>query len=143
MRAASLWANAQRRAEARAVDAMPSPPPAIARPDETTLQLQATIAEYARAVESRSLEQVRRVFPDIPPRQEEGLRRFFRRVQELQARLQVDDVQPAGERDRLVARVSGEYTYRSLVTRVTERQPVAFRATFRHEGRRWRIAAIN
>jgi hypothetical protein len=113
----------------------PPPPPADARP-----QIGDLVAEYGRAVESENLPDLRRVYPGMTAAQQLGWEQFFRLVRDVKAELAIGrlDVTDATAE----AQVGGAYTYLNTSTQQTEHQPVAFRATLRREGGRWRIMQI-
>jgi serine/threonine protein kinase len=115
---------------------VPPPPPKDPRPD-----IQGVVADYAKAVELESLDELRRVYPGMTPSQQLGWEQFFRLVRDVKADLAVGrlDVRDMAAE----AQVAGTYTYLNTSTQRTERQPVAFEATLRREGGRWRIAQIH
>jgi hypothetical protein len=149
MRAAGLWAQAERAVKDRAAEAEaartaaanPAPSsPAPAAPDEATVAIQGVVAAYARALESRDLGQVRRVYPGLTLRQEEGMRRLFRRAQDLRVTLQLGDLRRSG--DTAEGRVTGQYTFTGPATHVLEHSPVFHRVAFRRDGSTWVLTAI-
>jgi serine/threonine-protein kinase len=113
----------------------PPAPPADARP-----QIRDQVAEYGRAVESENLADLRRVYPGMTAAQQLGWEQFFQLVRDVKAELEVGRVDVTDATAE--AQVGGTYTYLNTSTQQTERQPVAFRATLRREGGRWRIAQI-
>jgi serine/threonine protein kinase len=150
VRATALWAQAERAARGRTADAeaarsaAASPPPSAAptpaAPDQVTAALQAVVTTYARALESRTIAQVRRAYPGLNLRQEENMRRFFQRAQDLRVRLELTDVHREGEGAE--GRVVGDYAYTSPTTHVTEHQPVLHRVAFQRLPRGWVLTAI-
>lgn len=96
------------------------------------------IAEYARAIEARDLNAIRRVYPTITDDQLNGFRQFFQAVRELKARLTASNATSSGATGAAV--VTGEYTWIDTSGR-NQRRPVSFTATFRREGTRWEIVA--
>jgi serine/threonine protein kinase len=116
---------------------VPAPP---ATPVDPAPQVRAVVSEYAAAVESGSLNGVRRVYPTMTLPQQRGWEQFFQLVRDVKADLTVGrlDVTDGSAE----AQVGGSYTYLNTSTQRTENQPVAFRATLRREGGRWRIAQI-
>ena len=93
--AASLWAEAERQSRLRAAAAAPrqapaepappSPPP----PADPRAQIESVIAEYARALESLDLGQVRRAYPGLTPAQQQGWKGFFESIRRLKTGLKV------------------------------------------------------
>jgi hypothetical protein len=149
VRAAALWAQAERAARhrtaeaeaARAAAASPAPSPAApAAPDRTVQVLEGLVTAYARALESRNVAQVRRAYPGMNVRQEEGMRRLFQRAQDLRVTLELTDVRLQG--DAAEGRVKGDYAYTSPTTHVTEHQPVFHRVAFERGPQGWILTAI-
>jgi len=149
MRAAGLWAQAERAVHDRAAEAEAArtaaanpaaPVPPSATPDEATAALQGVVAAYARALESREVGQVRRVYPGLTLRQGENMRRLFRRAQDLRVTLVLTDLRRQG--DSAEGRVTGQYAFTSPTTHVLEHQPVFHRVAFRREGGSWVLTAI-
>jgi serine/threonine protein kinase len=121
----------------------PKPPPVPAPPTtpaDPAPQVRAVVSEYAAAVQSGSLSELRRVYPAMTLPQQRGWEQFFQLVRDVKADLTVGrlDVTDGSAE----AQVGGSYTYLNTSTQRTENQPVAFRATLRREGGRWRIAQI-
>jgi len=97
--AASAWTDAERVARARVardtvrpVVAAPPPLPPSLRPADPRVQIETTIAAYARALESRDAGQVRRVYPGLSASQQRGWEDFFKAVRNLKADLRVTTV---------------------------------------------------
>jgi serine/threonine-protein kinase len=126
--------------------AAPVSPPAVAPPQpaapaaDPRPEIRALIAEYAAAVEAGSLTDLQRVYPGMTSLQQRGWEQFFQLVRDVTANLVVGqlDLAPTSAE----AHVTGTYTYLNTSTQRTESQPVAFRATLRREGGRWRIAQV-
>ena len=144
--AASLWADAERGALSRgARDTAPrrvaeAPPPPVApdpRPD-----IQRVIADYATALESREIEQVRRTYPGMTAAQQGSWQTFFDRVRNLKATLGIASLTVAAGGGSADATVSGVYEYDNASTGRAERRPVTFRATLTRDANGWRITAI-
>jgi len=160
--ASAQWADAERQARARgsrdteprrvAESAPPTPPPtpppapppapvpvapvaADPRPD-----IEKVIADYAAAIESRDIEQVRHAYPGLTTSQQGSWQTFFDRVRNLKATLTVANLSlTATTAD---AGVSGVYEYDNASTGRPERRPVTFRATLARDASGWRITAI-
>jgi serine/threonine protein kinase len=117
--------------------AAPTPPP---RPADPAPEIRGVIAEYAGAVESESLDGLRRVYPGMTGVQQRGWEQFFQLVRDVKARLSVARLDVSnGTGD---AQITGTYTYLNTSSGKTESQPVSFHATFRNEGGRWRISQV-
>jgi serine/threonine protein kinase len=149
VRAAALWAQAARAARNRGPEAeaaraaAPNPassPAAPAAPDRTEQVLEGLVTAYARSLESRNVAQVRRAYPGMNVRQEEGMRRLFLRAQDLRVTLELTDVRLQG--DAAEGRVKGDYAYTSPTTHVTEHQPVFHRVAFERSLQGWILTAI-
>jgi serine/threonine-protein kinase len=150
--ATSLWAEAERLARARAAADSARPraaePPAPAAPPPSTPspppdprpQIEQVIAEYARALESRDLGQVRRAYPGLTTAQQQGWKELFQSVRALRVSLTVTALNVAsGTAD---ATVSGLYEYQNATTGRAERRPATFRATLVADPAGWRLSAI-
>jgi len=157
--AASLWADAERTARSRGArdteprrvaEAPPPPPPAPApqpvppppvaadpRPD-----IQKVIADYAGALESRDIEQVRHAYPGITAAQQASWQTFFDRVRNLKATLSIANLNVIAGGASADATVSGVYEYDNAGTGRAERRPVTFHATLARDATGWRITAI-
>ena len=145
--AASLWAEAERQARSRAKPdstpqrvaeppaAAPRPAPVDPRPD-----IQRVIDEYARALESRDVDQVRRAYPGLTPAQQQSWTGFFESVRNLKAGLTVTAVRFAGVTAEAI--VSGVYEYDNAGTGRVERRPVTFRASLAVDSAGWRLTTI-
>jgi len=152
--AASLWADAERAARSRGArdteprrvveSPPPAPPPAPVpvapvaadpRPD-----IQKVIADYAVALESRDIGQLRHAYPGLTATQQGSWQTFFDRVRNLKANLSVASLSVADASAE--ATVSGVYEYDNASTGRAERRPVAFHATLARDANGWRITAI-
>jgi hypothetical protein len=114
------------------------PPPAVAadpRPD-----IQNVIADYAAALESRDIGQVRHAYPGITAAQQGSWQTFFDRVRNLKANLSVTSLSVGDASAE--ATVSGVYEYDNASTGRAERRPVTFHATLARDASGWRISAI-
>jgi serine/threonine protein kinase len=117
--------------------AAPIPPP---RPADPAPDIRGVVAEYAGAVESESLDGLRRVYPEMTGLQQRGWEQFFQLVRDVKARLSVARLDVStGTAD---AQITGTYTYLNTSSGRTESQPVSFHATFRQVGGRWRMSQV-
>jgi tRNA A-37 threonylcarbamoyl transferase component Bud32 len=117
--------------------AVPTPAPKAADPGP---EIRNVIREYAGAIESKSLDGLRRAYPGMTGVQQRGWEQFFQLVRDVNARLSVGRLDVAG--GSADAQITGSYTYLNTSTGRTESQPVSFRATFRNEGGQWRINQV-
>jgi len=148
--AASAWTDAERVARARVARdtvrplvASPPPPPPLPpspRAADPRVQIETTIAAYARALESRDAGRVRRVYPGLSASQQQGWEDFFKAVRNLKADLRVTAVDVQGETADAV--VNGVYVFDNATTGRAERRPVTFHASFVAEPAGWRLNAI-
>jgi serine/threonine protein kinase len=115
----------------------PTPPP---RPADPAPEIRGVVAEYAAAVESESLDGLRRVYPGMTGVQQRGWEQFFQLVRDVKAQLSVARLDASsGTAD---AQITGTYTYLNTSSGRTESQPVSFHATFKQEGGRWRMSQV-
>jgi hypothetical protein len=112
----------------------PLPPP----PPDPRPQIEAAIASYARALQARDINAVKRIAPGLGPQALSNLQDFFQRVTGLKANLQVTRVDVNG--DQGGADVSGTLEYVNNGTRVT--QPLNFHATLERRAEGWRIMQL-
>jgi serine/threonine protein kinase len=146
--AASLWAEAERQSRARAARdtqprraaeppaaPAPTPGPVDPRPD-----IQNVMDEYARALESRDVGQVRRAYPGLTAAQQQSWKDFFASVRRLKAGLTVTAVHLAGLTAEAI--VSGVYEYDNATTGRAERRQVTFRAMLLADPGGWRLTTI-
>ncbi len=117
------------------VTAPTPPPPADPRPE-----IRRVVADYAGAIESRSIANIRRVYPGMTPVQERGWDQFFQLVREVRAQLDLGQLETSG--GTATARITGSYTYRNGSTGRTEHQPVSFQAILHRSEAGWRIGEV-
>jgi len=148
--AIALWTGAEQTARARAQQAAAAPPPVTqpppvtaapppaAAPENPRPLIEAAIQGYARALESRDVQQVRRAYPGLTPQQAQVWRDFFGMVTDLRVDLAIKQLQITG--DVAEAQVEGLSQY--VQSRRPQRQPVSFHATLDRASGAWRIASI-
>jgi hypothetical protein len=98
------------------------------------------VAEYAGAIESRDVGNIRRIYPGMTAVQERGWQQFFQLVREVKAQLDLNQLDTSGPTAN--ARVTGSYSYLNSSTGRTEHQPVSFQATLQKTGSEWRISEV-
>ncbi|HEX9488145.1 MAG TPA: serine/threonine-protein kinase [Gemmatimonadales bacterium] len=146
--AASLWADAERQSRARVVrdsqqrraaepPAAPAPTPA---PVDPRPDIQKVIDDYARALESRDVNQVRHAYPGLTAAQQQSWQDFFQSTRNLKAGLTVSAVHLSGLAAEAI--VSGVYEYDNASTGRGERRAVTFRAVLVVDSAGWRLTAI-
>ena len=94
---------------------------------------------YARAIESRDVAAIRRVYPGLTADQQRGFEQFFESARKINVTFRIASLD--GTASTTEARVSGSYAYESSPGR-SERQPVSFLATLRREGGAWRLVSL-
>jgi len=97
-------------------------------------------AEYGDAIEARSVDAIRRVYPGLSPAQSREWEEFFRGVHDVDVELDVTALNVTG--DSAAAQLAGVYVFEDPGTRRTKRESVAFQAQLRRMGGRWRIASL-
>ncbi len=107
-------------------------------PENARPLIDAAVQAYARALESRDVQQVRRAYPGLTPQQAQVWRDFFGMVSDLKVDLAIKQVQITG--DVAEAQVEGLSQYTQ--NRRPQRQPLTFRATLDRTSGTWRIASI-
>ena len=118
----------------------PAPPPPAAPPPDPRPEIRDALASYAGAIESQSIDNIRRVYPGMTAAQQRGWEQFFQTVREVKAQLSVASLD-VGD-GTAEAQMTGTYTYLNSSTRRTEQQPVAFHVTLRREAAGWRISQV-
>lgn len=117
----------------------PSKPAAIAQPADPAVEIASLVAAYARAIETRDLTAVRRLYPAITQTQQQGFQDLFSYTRSLKASFTVASLQVDGS--TADAHLTGLYEYVTNAGR-EERRPVSFQATLRRENAGWRFVSI-
>jgi hypothetical protein len=118
----------------------PLPTPESAPAPATAADLAPTVEAYARAIESRDVAAIRRVYPGLTADQQRGFEQFFQAARRLNVTFRITNVESSGS--SADARLSGSYEYESSSGKV-ERQPVSFVATLRRDGSSWRLLSVH
>lgn len=121
---------------ASAIAAPPPPPAPVANP---SAEIANVIAAYARAIDSRNVNEVRRAFPGATSEQTTGFDQFFSTVKSLHATLTLNGIDVQGSIAE--GRVTGAYDYVTTNGKA-ERQPLDFQASFRRDGSQWKLVAV-
>ncbi len=121
--------------------AVPAPPQPPRDRRAEMREVAAVVGEYARAVESESIESLRRVYPGMTAEQQAGWQQFFGTVRDVKSQLTIRQADVSGDVGSLL--VGGVYTYVNGSTHRTEEQQVAFRAIIRRAGGVWRITEVH
>jgi serine/threonine-protein kinase len=111
-------------------------PKVVANP---SVEIEAIVATYARAIESRDVAEVRRAYPGATQAQLKGFEDFFKTVRSMRVSFSIGSLDVQG--DAADARLSGAYDYVTNAGK-TERQPVNIQASFRRDGAGWRLTSV-
>jgi ketosteroid isomerase-like protein len=103
-----------------------------------SVAIEAVIADYARAIGSRDIAEVRRANPGLTDTQQKGFEDFFQSVKSLRANFSVASLDVSGTTAE--AHVTGAYEYSSGSK--VDRQPVTFVATLRLTGGAWKLTSV-
>jgi hypothetical protein len=126
-----------------AVTRAAEPPPKEASPPvsaaPTAGDVSPTIQAYARAIESRDIGAIKRVYPDLTAGQERGFEQFFRSARTVNVTFRVTSVEGTGS--TAVAHLVGAYDYVNAGGQAVH-QPVGFAATLRNAGGGWRLVSV-
>jgi eukaryotic-like serine/threonine-protein kinase len=112
-------------------------PPTPAAP--SAADIGPTVQAYARAIESRDIGAIRRVYPGLTSNQQQGFEQFFQAARSINVTFRVTNVELSGA--SADARLVGSYEYVTTAGKA-ERQPVSFAASLRHEGNGWRLVSV-
>jgi serine/threonine-protein kinase len=112
-------------------------PPAPAPP--TAADVSPVFEAYARAIESRDVSAIRRVYPGLTSDQQRGFEQFFESARKINVTFRVANVE--GTPSTADVRVTGRYEYENSAGRA-ERTPVAFAAALRRDGSSWRLVTV-
>ena len=121
------------------VPSAPNAAPATTSPANAATEIGTVIEAYARAIESRDMGQLRRVYTTITSDQASAFSDFFSSTRALRAVLAVRNVQLDG--NKATAHVEGTYEFTTTAGRV-QQQPVTFQAEFHHDGGSWRLVNV-
>ncbi len=100
-------------------------------------EIVAVVETYARALESKDLGQVKRVFPSIGEAQAAQLEDSFAAMRDLVVTLNLDQIDVNGDLAQVA--VSGTYQFYNTASRRDENVPVTFQITLRRQNGNWRI----
>jgi serine/threonine protein kinase len=117
----------------------PAPVAAVVTEDARAI-IEAIIDEYARAIASRDVASVRRVYPGLTAPQQRAWEQFFQSTEQIQAELSIAAMEQTGATADVS--VAGNFDYLLRGSQRRENRPVFFRATFRREGGAWRMVTV-
>ena len=115
------------------------PQAATRPPANPAVEIDAVIADYARAIESRDIAELKRTYPGITRQQQQAFSDFFSSIRSLQATLNVTSLEVDGS--TADAKLGGTYEFVNSGGR-TQRQAVNFQAQLRHDATGWKLVSI-
>jgi hypothetical protein len=127
-------------AEARPSGGAAPPSPTSQSTSATaTAEIGAVIDAYARAIESRSVDELRRAYSAITSDQARAFSDFFASTRTLRATLAVKSLHVDGA--SATASVAGIYEYTTTNGR-SQQQSVSFQTELRRDGSAWKLTAV-
>jgi serine/threonine-protein kinase len=117
--------------------AAPVVPAAPAAPDPAGIA--DVVRSYARAIASRDIGAVRQAYPGLTAEQERNFGQFFDATRSLRVDFSVADVEASGSTAE--AQLAGTYDFVTTGGK-SQKQPVSFHASLRHDGTRWRLTSV-
>lgn len=97
------------------------------------------VAAYARAIGSRDVGEIRRVYPRITAAQESNWKAFFSAVRSISADFDITSLDVNGA--SATAQLAGAYDYVTTAGR-NEHQPITVRATLQKDNGAWKIQRV-
>jgi hypothetical protein len=132
-------AQPQTAAVAHPIQPPPQEPAVVAPGPATSSDIAPVVEAYARAIESKDVGAVRRVYPGLTGDQQRGFEQFFQSARDINVTFRVTKVE--GTASSAEARLVGTYQYVNSEGK-SESQPVSFAATLHREGGAWRLVAV-
>jgi len=118
-----------------AAPAAPAPPP------DPSPRIRALFADYAAAIEKRSVPAIRQVYPGLTDAQASDWTQFFKAVNDVKVALQVTRLDVRGDAGEV--ELSGVYVFPDPGTRRTREDSVSLHSTVRRDARGgWRIETV-
>jgi serine/threonine-protein kinase len=111
-------------------------PKVVANP---STEIEAVVAAYARAIESRDIAEVRRTYPGATQAQLSGFEAFFKSTRSIRANISVGNLDVRS--DVADARLTGAYDYVTN-TGKNEREPLNIQASFRKDASGWKLTSV-
>ncbi len=102
-------------------------------------EIAAVVAQYARAIESRDVGELKRLYPAMSASQANSFEEFFKSVRSVRASFSVSSLQVDGS--TADAKLSGTYDFVTSNGR-NEHQPLTLQASLRKDGNSWRFVSI-
>lgn len=116
-----------------------APTPAAPPASNSSVEIAAIVAQYARAIESQDVNELKRVYPAMSAAQASSFEDFFRSVRSIRAVFTVSQLQVDGATAE--AKLTGAYDFVTSNGR-NEHQPLTLSATLRRDSSGWRFTAI-
>jgi serine/threonine protein kinase len=120
-----------------------APPPVQTAPAQPasnpSAEIAAVVAQYARAVESRDVGELKRLYPAMSASQASSFEEFFRSVRSVRAAFSMSGLQVEGS--TADAKLIGTYDFVTSNGR-NEHQPLTLQASLRKDGNSWRFVSI-
>jgi serine/threonine protein kinase len=120
-----------------------APPPVQAPPAQPaanpSAEIAAIVAQYARAIESRDVGELKRLYPGMSASQANAFDDFFKSVRSVRAGFSVSGLQVDGS--TADAKLNGTYDFVTSNGR-NEHQPLTLQASLRKDGSNWRFVSI-
>jgi hypothetical protein len=116
----------------------PAAPPAP--PADPSPRIRALFDEYAAALGTRSMANIRQAYPGLTTEQAKEWEQFFSAVSDIEVTLQVTRLDVHGDTGE--ASLSGVYAFTDPATRRPRRDNVNLLATLRRDARGWRIESL-
>jgi serine/threonine-protein kinase len=136
-------------------DPLPSPPVVVAKPaaqpppqesappvaaPPTAADIAPAVEAFARAIESKDIGAIRRVYPGLTSDQQRRFEQFFEGARTINATFRVANIS-ASSASAADAQLAGVYEFVTVAGK-TERQPVSFAVSLRQEGRTWHLTSM-
>jgi serine/threonine-protein kinase len=138
-------------------DPLPSPPPAVVVPKPaaqpppqestptvaappTAADIAPAVEGFARAIESKDIGAIRRVYPGLTSDQQRRFEQFFEGARTINATFRIANLS-ASSASAADAQLAGVYEFVTVAGK-TERQPVTFAVSLAKEGRTWRLTSL-
>jgi serine/threonine-protein kinase len=124
----------------RTIESPRETPPTPAPPKPATAsELSPVVEAYARAIESKDMAAVRRIYPGITSSQARGLLDFFQRAKSINVSFRIEDL--SSTTTSAEATLAGRYEY-VTADNESRRENVSVAASFQCDGGAWRLTAI-
>jgi serine/threonine-protein kinase len=109
------------------------------KPANPSVEIDAVVAAYARAIESRDVLEIRRAYPGATSAQLNGFDEFFKTLRSMRVSFTVSGLDVRGE--VADARLIGAYDYVTNAGK-SERQSLNIQASFRHDLAGWKLVSV-